>query len=180
MFEIVKRDGRREQYDKTKLARSLVRAGVAPYMLAGILDSVAPNPDQDTGSLRANLESELGYWQPTAARRYAQTRRVCAFGYGALARGRLGLHLETMTRFGVGPGDTVWVGENGTWVPLAVETTAQIEPGQAWLHSAVLADMGINPGARLLATGVCPVPLRQDGSCVPVDRHHAMVIASPP
>lgn len=178
-FQLVKRDGRREQYDRTKLARSLSRAGVAPYMLGGILSIIAPNPDQDTGSLRASIESELKGWQPTAARRYGKTRRLYAYGSIAVARGSVGLHPETTGRLGVKSGDTVWLGENGTWAPFCAETMAQIEPGQVWLNSADLSDKGINPGARLLATGVCPVPLRHDGSYMPVDRHHAMVLASP-
>jgi hypothetical protein len=154
MFDILKHDGRREEYDRAKLARSLMGAGVAPYMLAGILDAVTPIPDQDTGSLRASIESELESWHPAAARRYAQTRRPHAFGSGALAHGVVALHSETMTRFEVKPGDTVWLGESETRAPFTVETLAQVEPGQAWLNSADLAGMGLNPGARLLATGV--------------------------
>lgn len=99
MFELVKRDGRRDEYDRAKLARSLMRAGVAPYMLEGILDSVAPNPDQDTGSLRASIESELKQWQPAAARRYARTRRLHAFGSGDFTLGSVCLHPDTAARF---------------------------------------------------------------------------------
>ena len=179
MFDLVKRGGHPEEYDRAKLARSLVRAGVAPYMLTGIIDSIAPNPNQDTVSLRLNIESELKQWQPTAARRYAKTHRLQAFGSSASARGSVSLHPDTAARFGTRHGDTLWLGENGTWVPLIVETQAQIEPDQAWLNSAVLTDIGIKPGARLVATGVCPEPLRHDGSYAPVDRHHALVLASP-
>jgi hypothetical protein len=178
MFELVKRDGRHEKYDPTKLARSLTRAGVAPYMLAGILDSVAPNPDEDTGSLRADVESELECWQPTAARRYAQTRRVYAFGSEVVVRGSVVLDPEALVRLGVKPGDFVWLGENGTWVPFTVETMAQTRPGQVWLNSADLAGMDVNPGARLLATGAHPEPLRHGVSRAPVRRHDAMVLAS--
>jgi hypothetical protein len=178
-FELVKRDGRREEYDRAKLARSLERAGVAPYLLSGILDTVAPNPNQDTGSLRANVESELEGWHPAAARRYAQTRRLHAFGSSAFARGSVSLHPETIARFRAKPGDAVWLGANGTWVPLTVEAMAQIEAGQAWLNSADLARMGIHPGSRLLATVVCPARLRPGVSCAPVERHDSMAIASP-
>jgi hypothetical protein len=179
MFDLLKRDGRREEYDRTKLARSLMRAGVAPYMLAGILDAVTPIPDQDTGSLRANVESELLCWHPTAARRYAQTHRVRAFGSRALAHGVVGLHPETVTRFGVKPGDTVWLGENGDRVLLSVKTLGRIAPDQAWLNSADMAGMGLNSGARLLATGVCPTALRHGVSSALVERHDALVLASP-
>jgi hypothetical protein len=178
-FEIVKRDGRREEFNREKLARSLIGAGVAPFMLAGILDSVTPNPDQDTRALRASVESELEQWQPAAARRYAQTRRFRVFGSGAVALGSVSLHPETAARFGTTRGDNLWLGENGAWVPLVVETRAQVEPDQAWLRSAVLADMGINPGARILATRVFPGMPRRGVMSAPATRHDAQVPASP-
>jgi hypothetical protein len=178
-FDLLKRDGRREAYDRAKLTRSLVRAGVASYMLPGILDTVAPNPGQDTGSLRANVEAELEAWHPNAARRYAQTRRVYACGSGALVRGSVGLHPETTTSFGVKPGDTIWLGENETRLPLTVETMPQVEPGQVWLNSADLAGMGVCPGARLLATRFCPATPRHGVSFALVERHDAPVLASP-
>jgi hypothetical protein len=156
LFEIVKRDGRREGYARSKLARSLRQAGVPPYMLEGILDTVAPYPDQDTGSLRASIESELENWHPAAARRYAQTRRVPAFGSDAIARGRVDLHPETLAQFQVMPGNPLWLGENRARLPLIVETTKQIGLNQAWLNSADLADLDVNPGARILTSGVCP------------------------
>ena len=178
-FEIVKRDGRSEEYNEAKLVRSLTRAGVAPFMLAGILHSVTPNPDQDTRALRASVESELEQWQPAAARRYAQTRRLRAFGSGAFALGSVSLRPETAERFGTRHGDTLWLGENGAWVPLVVETRAQIEPDQAWLHSAILADMGTNPGARIPATRVFPGMPRRDVLSAQVARQDMSVPASP-
>ena len=178
-FEVVKRDGRCEEYDRAKLVRSLVRAGVAPFMLAGILDSVTPNPGQDTRALRASVESELEQWQPAAARRYAQTRRLRVFGSGAFALGSVILHPETAARFGTRREDTLWLGEDGAWVPLILETRAQIEPDQAWLRSAILADMGINPGARLLVTRSFPGMPRRGILSAPVAWHDAPVPASP-
>jgi len=175
----VKRDGRHEKYDCTKLARSLTRAGVASYMLAGIMNSLAPIPDQDAASLRADVESELANWQPTAARRYAQTRRVYALGSEVAARGSVILCPETAALCGVKPGDTIWLGDNGTWVPLVLESMAQVKPGQAWLNRADFARIGANPGARLLASGVSPAPLRHGVTCPPVQRRDAIVLAGP-
>ena len=179
MFEIVKRDGRREEYARSKLARSLLRAGVAPYMLEGILDTVAPYPDQDTGSLRASIESELENWHPAAARRYAQTRRVPAFGSGAIARGRVDLHPETLARFRVIPGNPLWLGENGARVPLIVETTKQIGLNQAWLNSADLTNLGVHPGARLLTSGMCPASVDHGVSFGLIGRHEAPFLVTP-
>ena len=154
-FELVKRDGRREEYDRTKLARSLVRAGVAPDTIAGILDSVAPNPDQDTGSLRANVEAELACWHPNAARRYATTRTLIAIGSAQAGFGWVCMHPETVSRLGLRPGDTVWLSDNGTPAPFSVESREEIECGQAWLNPREMAAMGVGDGAKLAASGDC-------------------------
>ena len=134
MFDIVKRDGRREEYDRTKLARSLTRAGVAPYMLAGILDIITPNPGQDTRSLRADVESELERWQPSAARRYAFTRSLAAHGSEQAGYGWVCLNPETASRLGLRPGDTVWLSHDGTPAPFSIEGLEDVERGHAWLN----------------------------------------------
>ena len=156
MFRIVKRDGRREEYNKAKLARSLTRAGVAPYMLAGILDSVAPNPDQDTSSLRADVESELERWQPSAAKRYATTRTLTALGRGSeqAGYGWVCLNPEDVSRLGLRSGDMVWLSTDGTGAPYSIDSLEDVGRGQAWLNHREMAAMGLSDGTKLAASGV--------------------------
>jgi hypothetical protein len=153
-FELVKRDGRREEYDRTKLARSLVRAGVAPDMIAGILDSVAPNPDQDTGSLRANVDAELECWHPNAARRYATTRSLTARGSEQAGYGWVCVNPETVSRLGLTPGDTVWLSDSGTPAPFSVESHEDVEQGQVWLNPREMAAMDVREGMKLAASSI--------------------------
>jgi hypothetical protein len=154
MFDLLKRDGRREEYDRAKLARSLARAGVAPYMLAGILDAVTPIPDQDTGSLRANVEAELESWHPNAARRYATTRSLIVRASEQAGYGWVCLNPETVSRLGLRPGDTVWLGHEGTPASFSIESHEGVERGQAWLNPREMAAMGVREGAKLAASSI--------------------------
>ena len=163
-FELVKRDGRREKYDRTKLARSLMRAGVTPYMLTGILTAVTPLPDEDTGSLRADIESELERWHPNAARRYATTRGLTVHGSERAGYGWVCMNPETVSRLGLRSGDTVWLNDNGASAPFSVESHEDIERGQAWLNPREMAAMGVRDGAKLPASGIChetSIPLEE-------------------
>ena len=163
-LELVKRDGRREEYDRAKLARSLARAGVAPYMIAGILDAVTPIPDQDTGSLRADVEAELECWHPNAARRYATTRGLTVHGSERAGHGWVCMNPETVSRLGLRSGDTVWLNDNGAPAPFSVESHEDIERGQAWLNPREMAAMGVRDGAKLPASSIChetSVPLEE-------------------
>jgi hypothetical protein len=153
-FELVKRDGRREQYDRAKLVRSLMRAGVAPYMLVGILDTVTPNPGQDTGSLRADIAAELEYWHPNAARRYATTRSLIVRASNQAGYGWVCLNPETVNRLGLKPGDTVWLGDRKTPAPFSVESHQDVEPGQARLNAREMMTMGVAVGTKLAASSV--------------------------
>ncbi len=157
MFELVKRDGSREEYDCAKLAQSLTRAGVAPHMLAGILDRVAPNRDLDTISLRALVESELALRQPSAARRYAFTCSLAARGSERAGYGWVCASPETVNRLNLRPGDTVWLNYDGVAAPFSIESLAHVERGQAWLNSREMTAMGIHPGTRLAASSVYQV-----------------------
>jgi hypothetical protein len=163
-FELVKRDGRREEYDRAKLARSLMRAGVAPYMLAGILDIVAPNPDQDTGSLRARVEAELTLRQPSAACRYATTRSVIIRASEQSGFGWVCMNPETVSRLGLRPGDTVWLSDKGTPAPFSAESREDVERGQAWLNPREMAAMEVEDGVKLAASRVYhgPSPLSEE------------------
>ncbi len=150
----MKRDGRREKYDSAKLARSLARAGVAPYMLAGILDLVGPGPEANTDSLRARVESALALRQPSAARRYASTRSLTTRGSEHAGFGWICMNPETMSRLNVRPGDTVWLSYDGATAPFSVESLADVERGHAWLNGREMAAMGVRAGTRLAASSV--------------------------
>jgi hypothetical protein len=155
VFELVKRDGHREEYNWTKLARSLTRAGVAPNMLAEVMINIGPGPVSDTGSLRARVESELALREPGAARRYAATCSLTARGSGQALRGRVCLNPETARRLSLGPGDTVRLSHNGTEVPFSVEILGDVALGQAWLNRREMAAMRVSAGTRLAASGAC-------------------------
>ena len=152
--ELVKRDGRREEYDRAKLARSLMRAGVAPNTLAGALDRIVPEPNLDTGSLRARIESELELLQPSAARRYATTRTLTARGSEQAGYGWACLNPETVSRLGLRPGDAVWLGHEGAPAPFSIECHEGVERGQAWLNPGEMAAMGVRDGVKLAASSV--------------------------
>ena len=154
LFNLVKRDGRREKYDRGKLARSLMRAGVAPDMLSEALDRIVPEPDLDTGSLRARVEFELERQQPGAARRYATTRSLTVRGSEQAGYGWACLSPETVGRLGLRPGDAVWLSHEGTPAPFSIECHDGVERGQAWLNPREMAAMEVRDGTKLAASSV--------------------------
>lgn len=134
-------------------------------MLAGILDAVTPLPDQDTGSLRADVESELERWHPTAARRYATTRSLVVRASDRTGYGWVRLNAETVNRLGLRPGDTAWLSDNGTPAPFSVEGHEDVERGQAWLNPREMSAMGVKEGTKLAASSIyheTPVPLVEE------------------
>ena len=151
-FQLVKRDGRHEEYDRSKLARSLVRAGAAPGTLAWTLDRIVPGPDLDTDSLRARVAAELEILQPSAARRYATTRSLIARASELSGYGWVGMNPETVSRLGLRPGDTIWLSHGGTPAPFSIESHEGVERGHAWLAPLEMAAMGVREGMKLAAS----------------------------
>jgi hypothetical protein len=74
------------------------------------------------------------------------------------------LNPETASRFGLRPGDTVWLSDEGTPAPFSIESREDIECGQAWLNPREMAAMGVRDGAKLAASGVYhgPSPLSEE------------------
>jgi hypothetical protein len=157
MAGIVKRDGRREEYDRVKIARSLARAGVAPHMLDGIMEHLGPDPDPDTGSLRARIESVLALREPGAARRYASTCSLTALESEQAGYGWVCMNPDTVSRLSVRPGDMVWLSHDGATAPFSIESMAEVERGQARLNRREMAAMGVRTGTRLTASMVYQV-----------------------
>jgi len=154
LFQLVKRDGRREEYNPAKLARSIAHAGVAPYMLAGILDAVDPRPGMDTDSLRRRVESELELRQPRAAKRYATTRTLTARGSPQAGYGWACINPEDFTRLNLRPGDTVWLSHGGSAAPFSVQNLEDVERGHVWLNRREMAAMGLSDGTKPAASVV--------------------------
>lgn len=153
LFQLVKRDGRRELYDPAKLTRSLTRAGVAPYMLAGILDAVDPRPGMDTNSLRRRVECELALRQPRAARRYTTTRTLTARTSQQSGYGWACMNPADFTRLSLRPGDTIWLNHGGAAAPFSVQNLEDVECGHVWLNLREMAAMEASDGTKLAATG---------------------------
>jgi hypothetical protein len=152
VFELVKRDGRREAYHPQKLVRSLLRAGLAPRMLVETVAKVRPWPGLDTDSLRTWVEYELSLRQPSAAHRYATTRSLVARSSEQSGFGWACMNTETVRRLGLRHGDAVWLCQEQTPAPFSIDSRADVERGQAWLNPREMAAMGVRDGTRLAAS----------------------------
>ncbi|MBN2466066.1 hypothetical protein JXD38_10650 [candidate division WOR-3 bacterium] len=178
VFELVKRDGRREAYHPQKLVRSLLRAGLAPRMLVETVAKIRPWPGLDTDSLRTLVEYALSLRQPSAAHRYATTRSLVARSSEQSASGWACMNPETVRRLGLRHGDAVWLCQEQTPAPFSIDSRADVERGQAWLNPREMAAMEIRDGTKLAASSVF-----HDGSAPTEDRPYrggAGVTAQPP
>jgi len=154
VFELVKRDGRREAYRPQKLVRSLLRAGLAPRMLVETVAKIRPWPGLDTDSLRARVEHELSLRQPGAAYRYATTRSLVARSSELSGFGWACVNPETVCRLGLRHGDAVWLCQEQTPAPFSIDSRADVERRQVWLNPREMAAMAVRDGTRLAASSV--------------------------
>lgn len=154
VFEVIKRDGRREEYDPRKLVRSLLRAGLAPRLLVETIERVRPWPGMDTDSLRVRVEQELSIQQPGAAHRYATTRSLVARASEQSGFGWACMHPETVRRLGLRHGDAVWLCHESPPAPFSIDGREDVERGQVWLNPREMAAMGVKERTRLPAASV--------------------------
>jgi hypothetical protein len=152
MFELVKRDGRRQQYDRAKLVRSLMRAGARLDMIARALALIEPWPGLNTTVLRSRVEAELERRQPNAARRYATTRSFVVHPSEQAGYGWVCMNPEAASRLGLRSGDTVWLCDGGTQAPFSIDSCENVAPGQAWLNPREMAAMEAGEGIKLAAS----------------------------
>jgi len=148
--EIVKRRGDREDFDGTKLARSLRQAGVPVFFVSAMVARVCMRAVQNTAEMRTRIEQELARRYPLAARNYALTRRRFATASNNVDHGQVGLHSITASQLSVGHRDAIWVQQHGPVISLIAVIMPDLTPDHIRLNSEDLAHAGMQPDARVM------------------------------
>jgi hypothetical protein len=145
-----KRTGTQEEFNKTKLEESIIRAGAAEEAAREIATRIDPTTMNTTEEIRTRVVEELRKTDATIAERYERTRNLAATKAVEAAMGTVRLHTETLEALGANPGDTIILEHAGNTRMLKAET-APVERREIHLHEMDLEKLGATEGTRLAA-----------------------------
>ncbi len=149
MTLINKRAGTQEEFNRTKLEKSVTRAGATEETAKEITSRIDSAALRTTDEVRRRVAEELRKTDEAIAERYERTRNLAARKAVEAAMGTVKLHEETLKALGANPGDSIIIEHRGNTHTLRAET-APIERRDLHLHESDLEKLGATEGARLI------------------------------
>jgi len=143
-----KRTDTQEEFNRTKLEQSIIRAGATEETAKEVASKIDPTTVKTTDEVRNLVVEELRKTEPAIAERYERTRSLAARKAVEAAIGTVRLHAETMKALRANPGDSIIVEHGGNTHTLRAEP-ASVERREIHLHETDLEKLGATEGTRL-------------------------------
>ena len=143
-----KKDGRKENFDRAKIERSLKKAKVDEKTAKEIANKVILREGMTTEEIRRNVVKELRNKNEKAAKLYENTHRLIARKSIKAAHGMVQLNEETMNWFKLKGGDTINVIHSGESKMLKVEK-GLLKNNEIYLNEKDLRNIGASEGMRI-------------------------------
>lgn len=153
MTTVTKKDGRKEEFDRTKIERSVRSAGVDEETARRVADQVPKKEGILSEGVREIVKKVLEEWDAEAAQRYDRTRRLAAKKSIATTKGTARLSNDAMECLKLKPGDSVEASHDDQKCTLRAERDEKtdIRWSEIWLNYEDMKDIGIPEGKRVLA-----------------------------
>jgi len=107
MANVMKRDGRSEDFNNQKIKLSVLRAGANEKVASEVANTILESNAMTTANIRMAVTEELRKRNPESAKNYENTRRLTARKAIDAARGTVRISEEIMKRLDIKPGDPV-------------------------------------------------------------------------
>jgi len=148
MPKIKKRSGREEEYDRSKLERSIKRAGADEPTSRTISERIKPSEGLTTREIRRQVSTELKDQNPEAGKRYESTRSHVVAVSSAVKKGSARLHTDMLKELGAKAGETLEVSHEGKSHKVNIEPSPA-DRREIQLHSEALKALGASKGKRV-------------------------------
>jgi len=146
--KLKKRSGREEEFDRTKLERSLRNAGVTEETARKIAEGITPREGMATSEMRMQAITQLKSHNPETSKRYENTRTIVARAGAGVPKNTARLHEETLKALGVKAGATLELAHAGKTHRVKVEASS-INQREIHLLEETLRTIGAPEGTKV-------------------------------
>jgi len=148
MPKIKKRSGREEEFNRSKLERSITRAGVDEPTSRSLAERIRPRDGLTTSEIRRQVSSELKSRNTEASKRYESTRTHVARTSPEVKKDSARLHKDMLGELGVSPGETLELSHEGKSYRVSIEPS-HADKREIHLHSDALKALAASEGKRV-------------------------------
>jgi phosphatidate phosphatase PAH1 len=150
LVNVKKKDGRTEEFKRTKIERSLKNVGVKETNAKEIANKVSEKEGMTTTEIRESVQKELRNRNKEAAEKYESSRRLAARKAIDAAKGTVRLTEETMKRLNLRPGENLELCHKDNRITLKAEK-GLVATNEIRLHEDDLRKIGAPEGTRIVA-----------------------------
>jgi hypothetical protein len=150
LVNVKKKDGRTEEFKRTKIEHSLKNVGVNEANAKEIANKVPEKDGMTTTEIRESVQKELRNRNKEAAEKYESARRLAAKKAIDAAKGTAKLTEEALNRLNMRPGETLELCHKDNRVTLRAEK-GLIARNEIRLHEDDLKKIGAPEGTRIVA-----------------------------
>jgi hypothetical protein len=148
MSKLKKRSGYQEDFDKTKVEKSLRNAGVAEETASKIAEKLRPSEGTPTSEVRRQIVNELKTQDPETGRRYESIRALVAKATAGVGKAAARLQEETLKALGAKAGEVLELEHFGKKDRVKAEKSA-VNQREIHLRHETLRTLGAPEGKKL-------------------------------
>ncbi|MCK4392254.1 hypothetical protein KAX17_05060 [Candidatus Bipolaricaulota bacterium] len=148
MAKVKKRTGREEDFDRSKLEKSLKRTGAKDETVREIAEKIKPREGITTSEVRSQAASELRSRNVEAAKHYESTRTRKAKTSSEVPIGTVRLDEKTLKALNASAGDTMELVHEGKTQRMKVEAFFAAQE-EIQLHPEALEALGATEGTKV-------------------------------
>lgn len=150
MANVMKKDGRTEMFNRTKLERSMRDAGADESTAREVASKVKEREGMTTDEIRKTVTNELRQRKTEIAERYENTKRLAAKKAVDAAKGTARITEDTMNRMNLKTGDNMELMHENNRHTVKAEK-ASVGRKEIRLHEEDLKALGAKEGTRITA-----------------------------
>jgi len=148
-MKIRKRMGIPQEFDRSKIQRSMECSGVPTSIASMIAAEVKPKEDMSTEEIRKYVVNRLKQENPAYAASYESTRRLNIRGSAYVSKGVCRINEDFMSRMGLEPGQNVMLMSGDSRIDLRAESVPSLSSREVLVNDTDLNALRAPPGARI-------------------------------
>jgi hypothetical protein len=142
-LKIMKRSGKEEVFDPSKLKASLCAAGLSPKMATTIVSGIGDCEGLSTQELRDLIITKLRRVNPTIARNYAQTRAFTVHSAPEIGLDSVHLHPDALRELHLQQSEPIHVEYGERTVEVTADPQGDLPVNEIWADTKTLQSLNM-------------------------------------
>mgnify|MGYP006288141951 CR=1 FL=1 len=150
MVKIIKRSGMKEDFDSSKIEKSLTRTGLDLETATKIASEVEPEESTNTSVLREKIKERLDKIEPEIASEYSENLRRRIYHESETPEGEVFVSGDTLKALSAKEGDTLQLTHQKNIISMEANKYPYARAREIYLNKIDFDKLGVTEGKKIL------------------------------